>query len=224
MIGWIIAFFIGLLVVLILLSDLEVKVAVKRADEKDRWVLKFRWLYGLVRYEWLVPKMNFRGREGLILRSKTVNEQVGETTQENKMKIDEAFVKKEYRKLKELIKNTFGISRWLKETLSHVRCVNLHWHTQIGAGDAMETATLTGLAWTLKGSLIGYLSNQIKLRTQPRLYILPLYNQTKWRTELNCIFKIRTGYAMIAGLLLLVRILRIKGGIKTWQSILSKAS
>lgn len=224
MIGWIIAGIIGLLVILILLSDLEVEIAVKRAEEKDRWVLKFRWLYGLVRYEWLAPKMNFRGKEGLILQSKTVNEQAGEKTQENKIKIDEAFVKKEYRKLMALIKNTFGISRWLQETFSHVRCVNLHWHTQIGAGDAMETATLTGLAWTLKGSLIGYLSNHIKLKTQPRLYILPMYNQTKWRTELNCIFKLRTGYAMIAGLLLLVRILRIKGGIKTWQSILSKAS
>ena len=223
-IGWIIAGIVLAIVLGIILSELEVKLHMRRVREDDNLIIRFRWLYGLVRYSIEIPSMRWKGRRGLELKQKHVNDRKDQVLNEMKPRIDGELIMKDYRKLMTLLRSTFELSRWFKETLKHVRCHELNWHTQLGAGDAVETATVTGLAWSLKGSLIGFLSNYIKLSVQPRLHITPYYNESKFAMQLDCIFKIRTGYAIVAGMLLLMRILRIKGGMRVWRNILFKAS
>lgn len=223
MAGWIILALILAVVIAILVSEVEFKLRIRRYGRDDDWQANIRWLYGLVRYKVKVPKIRWTKEEGVEFQERALDSSK-QVLDESKTRVDVHRLKREYRKLMEILRNTFEFSRWLKETLRHVRMMKLNWQTTIGSGDAVETATLTGLAWGLKGSIVGYISNYIKLRVQPRLHITPHYQESNFTTDFTCIFKIRTGYAMIAGLLLLVRIIRIKGGLKTWRSILFKAS
>lgn len=221
-IGWLIGILLVTVILIVLASKLEVRIHLTRRDADDDWSVKFRWLYGLVRYTIKIPAVRWKDGEGLELKKREVSK--GKVQAKNKPVIDSHFIKKEYRKLLDLLHNTFGLSRWIKETLKHVRCRELVWHTQLGAGGAVETATIIGLVWSLKGSIVALLSNYIKLAVQPRLQIIPHFNESRLDTVFSCIFNIRTGYAIVAGMLLLIRIVRIKGGMKVWRSTLSRAS
>jgi hypothetical protein len=128
-----------------------------------------------------------------------------------------------YRSSKLLMENIVGFPVWVKDSLSRVRCTQLRWETRVGIGDAPETAMTTGLLWGVKSSLLGFLFSSMQIETKPKVLVEPQYNQMQFSTEFACIVKIRVGHAMVAGLLLLFRILRVKGGLRTWQSILFKA-
>lgn len=223
LVWWIVVSIVLVVVLLVLMSDIELKLRIDREGERDRWKLNIRWLYGLVRYTMKIPALKWKGNQ-LEVHEKQINDRSQQVLNETNPKINRDVLMTGYHKITRLIRNTFEFSRWLKKTLRHIRCRELYWLTSIGAGEAVETATLTGLAWSLKGSIIGYVSKYITLQVQPRLAIEPYYNQTTFATELSCIFKFRTGYAILAGLLLMVRVLRIKGGMKTWRNTLFKAS
>lgn len=222
-IGWIIAAIVAAVLILIICSELEVSLSIKRIGQNDEWTVKFRWLYGLVRRTFNIPTVRWKDYGGLNIQEQ-ISGRDGNVEKTKAQRIDREFIMREYRRLNQIMRGTFELSRWFKETLKHVRCRELYWHTQLGAGDAADTATLTGLAWSLKGSLVGLLSNYIRLAVQPRLHITPRYNEAGFNVELSCIFSVRTGYAMVAGMLLLMRIMRTKGGMRIWRSTLFKAS
>jgi len=211
--GWIVATIIVIAGALaaVLACDLEVKIRVRRERQNDHIELHFRWLYGLVRRSIELSELRLKGREGLAVKEKQLNERTLSVVDEKQIKIDRDMMMKGYEKYMALLRHILGLSRWLKETLGKVRCYELIWDTQIGAGDAVETATLTGLAWSLKGSMVGYVSKHIRFRILPKLDITPLYNEQMFATRLSSILKLRTGYALLAAILLLVRLLRARG-------------
>jgi hypothetical protein len=217
--GWIVAIIIIIagLVAAFLSCDLEVKIRIRREQENDHIEFHIRWLYGLVRRSIELPELKLKGLQGLAVKEKQVNERNVNVVEEKKLKIDRDVLMNGYEKLMMLIRHTLGLSRWMKQTFSKVRCYELLWHTQIGTGDAVDTATLTGLAWSLKGSIIGYVSKHIRLRILPKLVILPKYNEKLFATRFNSILKLRTSYALIAVILLAVRLLRARGGAKAWR-------
>jgi len=220
--GWIVAILLILagLLAAILSCDLEVKIRIRREQENDHIEFHIRWLFGLVRRSIEIPDIRFKGRQGLAVKEKQVNERNMNVIDEKKLKIDRDMMMSVYEKMMMLIRHTLSLSKWLKQTISKVRCYELLWHTQIGAGDAVETATLTGLAWSLKGSIVGYVSKHIRLRILPKLNITPLYNEKVFTTRINSILKLRTSYALFAVILLVVRLLRARGGVKAWRRAL----
>lgn len=224
MLGWIVVLVALAALLFTLLSDVEMKLRIDREAERDRWKINFRWLYGLVCYSIHIPALKWKGNQGIEVHEKQENDRSHKVIHETKPMVNRDTIIKNYRKAMQLIQHTFEFSRWFKQTVKHVRCRELYWQTTIGVGEPVETATLTGLAWSLKSSLIGYISKHITLQIQPILAIEPRYHESAFATEVSCIFKFRTGYAMLAGILLIVRIIRIKGGMKTWRNILFKAS
>jgi hypothetical protein len=87
----------------------------------------------------------------------------------------------------------------------------------------MWTALATGTVCSVQSSLLGLLSQLMKLRTEPRMQVQPVYQGTIFRSELRCIVEIRLGFALLAGVKLLMRMRKSKGGIRAWQNILFKA-
>jgi hypothetical protein len=114
------------------------------------------------------------------------------------------------------------IVSWLKRTLSRVHCVKLVWDSRIGLGDAAETAIVSGWLWGIKNTCLGYVFKYMDLATKPIFSVQPDFNKTKFTTELDCIVKIRVGYAIFAAIVLIAKLLRIKGGSKRWQNIPSR--
>ncbi|MNJ79033.1 hypothetical protein D3C77_769310 [compost metagenome] len=64
------------------------------------------------------------------------------------------------------------------------------------------------------------MSCYISLKQRPKLFVVPVFGKPPlFATEIECNGEIRCGYAMYAGFVLIVRVLKVKGGLKKWLSI-----
>nr|WP_253298263.1 DUF2953 domain-containing protein [Paenibacillus sp. MSJ-34] len=99
----------------------------------------------------------------------------------------------------------------------------MNWSTDIGIGSAADTAIATGVVWAVKSVAAGWAAATFRFMQNPQLAVYPQFHTPQFATELDCIAKIRFGQAIVAGLALIVRVLKVKGGLRTWQNILFKA-
>lgn len=196
-----------------------------RVENNDRFYVKVRALFGLIRLKFDVPIIKFKGLLGGVdMKTESVNGMNTNMLAEGETIIDREKILRYYRKTKLALQATFEMKEWVRDTLRQVSCTDLKWTTRVGVGDAPETAIMTGIVWTLKSSVLAYIFQFVNRDAKPRIRVFPQYNQTHFSTEISCIAQIRLGQAIFAGLHLLVRIMKVKGGIKAWQNILSKAS
>jgi hypothetical protein len=212
------------IIVLLVVSFIHIHISFSRVEHDERIIVAIKGLYGLFRYRIVVPSVKFQGiTEGILVKSKKENETSSNPDKKQIKKVNQETVSNYYHKSKEILKHTFGMLNWLRDTLKQVRCTAFRWDSHVGVGDAPETAITTGVVWALKSSILSLVFTHIQLKSKPYVSVNPLYNQTLFSTELKCILKIRLGYAIKAGWHLLIRIIKVKGGLKTWQNILFKA-
>lgn len=223
MIGWCLAIALLFLAVLLLLSPITIRIDFKRAHNDDRLIFTLRALYGLLRHQIDIPQIRYKGLfDGLKLKTERVDLDESDLAGKNELHIDLDTLRNIYHRAKVLLAHTNGFNLWFKQLLGYIHCTRMNWVTRIGISEAPETAIASGFVWGIKSSLLTYALNHIKLDSRPEIYVYPQYNRVQFATELLCIVRLRLGNAMIAGLLLLVRIIKVKGGVKTWKNILSK--
>ena len=208
------------LVAVVLVSHFEVKgVHIYEADRQNIHY-NIRALFGLVRLKLSVPILNFKGfHEGIVLGTKVDKVNANEET-DMKEQITPQRAKDIYDHMKLLLRNVDDFSAWLSSSLARVKCEELRWHTAVGTGDAASTAVVSGLLWGVKSSCIAFLSQRICLVTAPQLNIRPEYNAAGFSTELVLILRIRHVEIVRSAWMLLLRIMRVKGGLKVWRSSL----
>ena len=102
----------------------------------------------------------------------------------------------------DFVKDFFRINLWL---IRHITCIRFFWKTELGFGDAAATGIGSGILWSLKGILFSFLQKNINSDDcDTDIDITPVFDQETIRIELDCIFKLRTGYIIIAVIRLLV--------------------
>jgi hypothetical protein len=138
----------------------------------------------------------------------------------DKLHINREWIMQFYDRVQIIVKNIFNLTEWTKDTLSHVECTYVRWHTRVGIGDAPETAVVTGLLWGVKSSLLSFVMSRICLKAQPDVQVVPQYNQQLFSTDLICKAQIRLGHVLMAGLRLVVRMLKGQGSLREWRQIL----
>ena len=214
---------IMLFIALILISPIEGQMFFARnGDRADFWI-HIKVLFGLIRFRYSIPIFQFRGLwEGIDWKERTTKPGWHASTETASKHLTVEDVNHIYSLAKQLLQHVDGFKHWASHTLSRIDCLKLTWVTQLGTGGAPETAFLTGMGWAVKTSLLSKAFRFIRLIDSPQLAIVPQYHKRKFSTEFSCIMKIRLGDAMVAGLLLLIRILKVKGGIRVWQNILFK--
>lgn len=221
---WLLAAIAVLLIIIVLLSSsIHMRLHFSRQEENDSLIVYLTAIFGLVRLKFQVPIVQFRGiLDGLYVKS----EVAGKNAQMLKQSMQNITLEKvitNFQKTKTLYSNFHHFPEWMKETLSRVTCTDFRWTTHLGVGDAANTAVTTGIAWGIKTSFLRYLIRFVGFAKRPDVSVVPQYNRTQFSTEVLCILKIRLGYAILAGLHFIVRIMKVKGGIKIWQNILFKA-
>lgn len=205
-------------------SNMEFHLYFFRQNHNDHAYIDIRGFFGWIKFRYEVPVIKFKNwKDGFLVKTEKVENFRPDSFDQNKGLLNRETIIRFYEKSKLLLANIFNFSEWFTETLTHMRCTKLRWVTYIGIGDAPDTAITTGIVWGLKSSLLGYVQKFIHLDSTPLMAVNPQYNRTHFSTEMSCILKIRLGYAIIAGLLLIVRMMKVKGGVKTWQNILFKA-
>ncbi|MCA0754464.1 DUF2953 domain-containing protein [Paenibacillus sp. N4] len=223
--GWITAaglFFLFLLA-MIMASPVIIKGQVKRAGKNDDGELFVKALYGIIKYRIKIPIVQFTGSSVELKEQVSMSGAGINTWKQFKDDIDAEKVVSTLDKMKQILQLTRNMTGWVKQTLTKVRLTEWNWSTTVGTGDAMWTAMATGIVWSVQTSILGLLSQMVKLHAEPKMSVQPIYQHPAFTTEFVCIAQIRFGYAILAGLQLLVRMKKLKGGVKAWQNILFKA-
>ncbi|MBO9606402.1 MAG: DUF2953 domain-containing protein [Paenibacillaceae bacterium] len=222
--GWVYAAAAALVAIAVALgySQVQLSVYFSRVESDDRLELSVRALYGLFRRTVNVPVIQFEG----LLHGVTIKQETGGfgADREADDRYDLERIRGMYRDFRLLAEHADDLQRWTRRLLARIRCTEMRWQTRIGIGDAAATAFVTGILWGLQSSALGFVARYFDWRAKPELNVQPQYNRVMFNTELKCIAKIRLGNAMGAAIRLLLGILKVKGGIRTWQSILFKAS
>ncbi|HBF36191.1 MAG TPA: hypothetical protein DDW50_02600 [Firmicutes bacterium] len=106
--------------------------------------------------------------------------------------------------------------RWLfvVEDLEHRgHFTKFTWITRIGTGNPVSTATIYGVLWGVKSSLLSYLYRKEKLVGTPDIQVIPDFQTTRLDLNFDCIFKVKLGYIIIAAFVAHFRHRMMKGGI-----------
>ncbi|MCD1260758.1 DUF2953 domain-containing protein [Paenibacillus athensensis] len=219
----VVAVALAALITAVMFSYVRGEFYFSRVRDNDQLTVQIKALSGLIRYKFEVPVIQFKSfSRGVLVKAEAVNETRSKLKEENQEHITKHKIERFYRQAREIVEHTLSFSDWMKQTLAHVECTSLTWNTRVGVGDAPETAITTGLVWTLKSSLLGFVFRWIDMQTKPRVMVEPLYNALEFTTMLRVRGRIRAGMALWSGLRLLVRIIREKGGLRTWYRLVVK--
>lgn len=206
----------------LLFSWIQITVYYLRKKENDHFHVDIHTLFGLIHYRYHIPELKLRGK-GLYVKSEKINRRTSEKLNDQHEHITIHDIQQSVHKGIEFVEHILGFSDWLKQSVSHFQLRYFRWVTYIGLKDAPSAALASGLLWTVKSNVLTFLSRFMQWRAQPRVNIVPIFDHAQFSTELRCIGRIRIGYAMLAGLLLFARLLRVKGGMKACRNILFKA-
>lgn len=151
-----------------LASHINVKGVHLYSAEKRFIRYEVRALFGLIRLNYEMPDMNMAKMQQYIAQRKT---------------------NRQYKRAKFIVTHIDQFYQWMLTLLKRIKCVQLDWQTKIGMSDAAETALLSGVAWGVKTTLIGALSQRLTLTNMPHLQVSPHFNEALLSTEL--VFKLQ---------------------------------
>ncbi|MHA0855502.1 DUF2953 domain-containing protein [Paenibacillus sp. CMAA1364] len=221
----IISIVILMVFIVILLSKIKVDIWVRKNGKDDEVMIHMKLLYGVIKLHYEIPVVRMNNLEegvSLEVNKKTKPSQTEE--QHDKTEVDKKKVDEWISRFHEILEATLFLKVWLRRTFAHLNITKLEWATQFSVGDAAYTAVASGIVWSTKTFLMGWLSSHVRMKITPRLFVVPAYDdRVHLSSEISCIVQISCGYAIYAGLVLMVRVLKVKGGVKRWRTILSKA-
>ncbi|MFB1050830.1 DUF2953 domain-containing protein [Paraliobacillus sp. JSM ZJ581] len=70
------------------------------------------------------------------------------------------------------------------------------WETTIGMKGAATTGMLTGILWTIKGSVLGLLDHLFYLKNAPIVHVYSDFEEPVFQSTCSCIFSLRLGQAI----------------------------
>nr|WP_304654733.1 DUF2953 domain-containing protein [Sporolactobacillus sp. STSJ-5] len=85
----------------------------------------------------------------------------------------------------------------LLRSLNLGECVvvrHMVWVTTCGTGDAVETALLSGIIWSIKASILPWVSRFCSDR--PRINVVPTFQRKTLNSDLSCMFQVKIGDAI----------------------------
>lgn len=215
-----------LVLTLILLSKITFRIKLKKENKDETILIDVTLLFGLLTFHYRIPALGLNKlQDGLWVENNSSDNFFKTHTSAGEQKIDKDKVNLWADQFRDMITATRGLKKWMNTTLRRITLVSMEWSTNVALTDAAHTATLTGALWALKSTLIGWLSYRVSLQQRPKLFVVPVFGSCPlFSTELNCTAEIRLGNAVYAGMVLVVRVLKVKGGVKKWRSLLSKGN
>lgn len=87
----------------------------------------------------------------------------------------------------------------VKSRVTAFRMKSFYWDSTIGVGDAAHTAVISGFVWTVKGMIMGILTDWFLFDCEPDLTVTPCYSGLALTTEARCILRCPLGKTMWAG-------------------------
>ncbi|NLC53966.1 MAG: DUF2953 domain-containing protein [Firmicutes bacterium] len=74
------------------------------------------------------------------------------------------------------------------------------WRTVLGGVEPAALGPAVGLFWSAKGVIVGFLANEYRFKEPPQIMVVPNFREKNWETMLDCIFEIKLGHIIVAGI------------------------
>lgn len=207
-----------LLLVVITFTKLKVLLHIKHFQDDDYIKIKFSAWFGLIKYTINIPFVRVDDDSPSII----IKHHSSADGEKKKKKITWQRIKESLHDTKKIVEHVVGMHRIIKVFLKRVTITKFEWHSVLGIGDAAHTGVLTGLGWSIKGTLFSMVSHYMNVKTHPNYSVTPSFQRAISQTELTCMIHFRIGHAILAGLKLFKK---WKGGIPKFKSpTLSKIS
>ncbi|WP_180955392.1 DUF2953 domain-containing protein [Peribacillus deserti] len=187
-----------LIIIVLLLTKLQIHIIYNQYEAPEEIMLMFRAWFGLLRY---TKKISFTQSNEDKSQGK-MEEKIQKTAKENSQTLIDT--------LRKIFSGKSRFIRYIKKFLKKVKVLELNWHSQIGTGNAAETAVLTGAGYGIKSTIIGVLTHCLTFTIVPSYGVDAVYQGAYARTRMNCIIEFRIGNAILTGLLLFTHWLRVR--------------
>lgn len=202
--SWILVIAVIFLALLFLFFFTKVKIKIHYCHEQhgDDFYIKFRALFGILRYTIAVPKVKLDEDS----RAISVQTTMGTGESIDKQITDDISwqdIINSFENIHGLIDHISRLHTIIRNILSRVKVKKFEWHSVAGTGDAAYTGMLTGGFLGIKGSIIGMLTAYLHFTRHPSYSVTPSFGQAVFNTSLTCIFQVRIGEAILAAIKLL---------------------
>lgn len=202
-------YIILLLVIAVIISLLRVRIDVdyRRREQDDNLTVKMSLLRGLIHYKTEVPTIELENRFFIpVLKAASEIEKAAfHPVEEKELKVKIPITLRLLRRLPAIIKE--GWQRFdrynsaLYYLFRFIRCRRFYWRTEVGLNDAAYTGIMVGILWAVKSFLYNNFRSKIRIITEkPAISVVPDYFNKKLALDFSCIFDIRLGHIIIAGL------------------------
>ncbi|MBU5677530.1 DUF2953 domain-containing protein [Alkaliphilus sp. MSJ-5] len=203
---------IGIFLFIILYSNLKIDINFTRYHEDDVITMNFTALYGIFRHTTKIPFVDLvKGQNEIPALEVKTEVELGKNERhigDNKSIVN-------IHEIEKIINKYRSLYIKYKTLITHIRkkliISNISWVTELGTGDAAETAIITGVIWTIKLGLISLVCNRYN-SLDIFVNVVPNYNIKTFKTSIDCIFRIKLGHIINAGLKTLL--VKIKDGVK----------
>jgi hypothetical protein len=183
------------------------EVRYRRTGQDDYLKVEISVLKGLIRYRTEVPVIELNHcflRSVLKLETDTAGPVSYPAEDQNKV-IKIPITLTVLRKLPFYLEKALAFlrryRRVFRKLLKSVRIRQVNWTTEIGLGDPAGTGIAAGLLWGIQGYIYKVLQSKVgPVERRPRLLVLPCFDSTCFRLDFHCIFDLRIGHIIIAGL------------------------
>lgn len=183
-------------------------VLYRRDDSNDELIVKILIFKSIQLYTMRVPAIEFSAGAHSFSPWLKTKITAGSDRQDIKTRVNHEQRDKIYNRhplrLRRAINLFWGIfqkyGKFMRKTISSLRCEYLSWHTACGTGDAATTALLTGCLWSLKGTVLKRIKAHSELQAKPSLSVKPDWEDKQFATAFKCIFSIRIGHVITAAI------------------------
>jgi len=200
-------FLLIIFIVALMFLRIRFEVEYKRQGPDDNIKVEMATLQGLIRYQTNIPVVELdRYFLEPVLKIETgiqgaVSHPVEDKGLIVKIPVLTAVLSKLPLYLQQGLEYLQRYRKVLRKLLKTIRFHHLTWITQVGFGDPADTGVATGILWGMKGYLYSvFRSHAGTVVNAPRLSVIPCFDCTCLRLDFHCIFDVRIGHIIIAGL------------------------
>lgn len=175
-------------------------------EKEDHLDISMKALYGLWKFTITMPAFQLKWDEGPELEIEQKTEAGTGSVIEGKHQVrfhywQEGFFRRLWPQIPIIL---FKLEKIKSNFYRGIHCTALNWHLEIGFPDPVKTALVTGSLWAITGSFLARLCRQVTMDTDhPHIKIVPQFQKPGFSCRLHCIFNLRMGHIIIAGLKLL---------------------
>ncbi|MCD8508681.1 MAG: DUF2953 domain-containing protein [Bacillus sp. (in: Bacteria)] len=186
-----------LLLPLVLLIKIKIFASYEHNGRDDELTLQIQVLR-FIKYKVQVPLLAVDDESASIVYEEKRQSPLGEKQIKEKFTVHR-FID-DVKHFQRLLKHVVGFHTIVRKFMQKMSVNEFYWATQLGTGDAAITGSATGAIWAIKGNVLGILTNYMKIKTMPEIYVNPDFQQMLLKTSFKCMVSFRLGHAMLAGL------------------------